>query len=103
MTKAELIQAAYDGYTEKDRGHSFDHLPTKVMMAGCFESLCEVMTAELLNAGGEISLPGLGKLKTVRQGGRKGRNPRTGQEINVPASNKVKFVAGKEFKEALRG
>lgn len=66
-------------------------------------SLCEVAAAELLNAGGEISLPGLGKLKTVRQGGRKGRNPRTGQAINVPARNKVKFVEGKDLKEALRG
>ena len=66
-------------------------------------SLCEVAAAELLNAGGEISLPGLGKLKTVRQGGRKGRNPRTGQVINVPARNKIKFVAGKDIKEAFHG
>lgn len=72
-------------------------------MEAALDSLCEVAAAELLNAGGEISLPSLGKLKTVRQGGRKGRNPRTGQTINVPACNKVKFVAGKEFKEALRG
>lgn len=45
------------------------------------------MVAELLNTGGEISLPGLGKLKTVRQGGRKGRNPRTGQATNMPGKN----------------
>lgn len=66
------------------------------------ETLCDIMTAELLSTGGEISLPGLGKLKTVRQGDRKGRNPRTGQAINVPARNKVKFLPGKDFAEALK-
>ena len=72
-------------------------------MEAALGSLCEVAAAELLNAGGEISLPGLGKLKTRRIGGRKGRNPRTGQEINVPARNKVVFVAGQDFKAALKG
>lgn len=66
------------------------------------ETLCDIMAAELLNAGGEISLPGLGKLKTVRQGTRTGRNPRTGQAINVPARNKIKFLPGKDFAEALK-
>lgn len=101
MTKAELIQRAYDGYTENDRGHSFENLPTKVMMAGCFESLCEVMAAELLG-GGEVPLPGLGKLKTRRTSGRKGHNPRTGQQIDIPAGYKVAFVAGKELRDSLK-
>lgn len=95
MTKAELLNEIY-------KEHS-GALPAKYIVENTFNIICSVMAAELLNAGGEISMPGLGKLKTVRQGGRKGRNPRTGQEINVPAGNKVKFVAGKEFKEALRG
>ena len=67
------------------------------------ETLCDIMAAELLNAGGEISLPGLGKLKTVRQGTRTGRNPRTGEQISIPARRQVKFVPGKSLSEALKG
>ena len=53
--------------------------------------------------GGEISLPGLGKLKVKETSARTGRNPRTGERIDIPASRKVVFTPGKEFKEALHG
>ncbi|MEI6628637.1 MAG: HU family DNA-binding protein, partial [Alphaproteobacteria bacterium] len=32
---------------------------------------------------------------------RKGRNPRTGAEIDIPAGNRITFKAGKEFKESV--
>ena len=98
MTRTEWIAEAL----KTARGMHKSTL-TATEMSTALNSLCEVAAAELLNAGGEISLPGLGKLKTVRQGGRKGHNPRTGQVINVPARNKVKFVEGKDLKEAFRG
>lgn len=101
MTKTELIQRAFDGYTEKERGHSFDNLPSKTMVAGCFDSLCDVMAAELLG-GGEVPLPGIGKLKAKKTAARKGRNPRTGESVDIPAGKRVRFVACKELKEALK-
>ena len=66
------------------------------------ETLCNVIAAELLG-GGEVSLPGLGKLKVKETNARAGRNPRTGEVIDIPAGRKVVFTPGKEFKEAFRG
>lgn len=57
--------------------------------------------AEELQKGGEISFPGVGKLKVKPTKSRKARNPRTGEEIEVPAGKKVIFVASKELKENL--
>lgn len=64
------------------------------------EALCDVAAAELIG-GGEVSLPGLGKLKAARTAERTGHNPRTGEPVTIPARNKVRFVAGKDFKAAL--
>jgi len=70
--------------------------------ATLLETLCGIITAELL-AGGEISLPGLGKLKVKATNARTGRNPKTGEAIEITAGRKVVFAPGKEFKEAFRG
>ena len=44
---------------------------------------------------------GFGSFNLQASPARKGRNPRTGAEINIPASNRITFKAGKEFKEAV--
>lgn len=56
-----------------------------------------------LTAEGEVSLPGLGlfRLRVVRE--RVGRNPRTGEEIRIPASASVTFQPGRALKEAVAG
>ena len=61
---------------------------------------CDVAAAELI-AGGDVSLPHLGKLKVRVRKARKGRNLRTGEEILVPEGKRVSFHPCKEFKEAL--
>lgn len=70
-------------------------------MGTALDSLCEVAAAELLG-GGEVPLPGIGKLKVKTTAARKGRNPRTGESLDIPAGKKVLFVACKELKEALK-
>lgn len=75
---------------------------SRVDMESALAAFCDVAAAELIG-GGEISLPGLGKLKVKRTSARTGRNPRTGETIEIPASRKVVFTPGKEFKEALHG
>lgn len=65
------------------------------------DSLGGVATAEFIG-GGEVPLPGLGKLKAELRKARKGRNPKTGAAINIPAMTVVKFSAGKELKDALK-
>lgn len=45
-----------------------------------------------------LPIEGFGTFEVVERGARKGRNPRTGEEIDIPARPKVKFTAGKYLK-----
>lgn len=65
------------------------------------EALGSVVTEEMKMEDGEITLPGLGKLKAATSAARTGRNPQTGAAIEIPAKNVVKFVAAKVLKDAL--
>ena len=58
---------------------------------------------EVLRAGDKLTLPGLGTFFISTRAGRTGRNPRTGQEIAVPAARVPKLRVGKTMKEAVRG
>jgi DNA-binding protein HU-beta len=57
---------------------------------------------EVLKQGDKITLPGFGTFLTSNRSARKGRNPRTGQEINIPAVRIPKFKAGKGLKDSIR-
>ena len=93
MNKAKFLDEIY-------REHSGE-LPAKYIVENTFNAMCSVMAAELLG-GGEISLPGVGKLKVKKTAARKGRNPRTGKSIDIPAGSKVVFTPCKELKEAMK-
>ena len=97
MDKSEFIKQALKTVREK---HSRNLNATDMVQA--LHSFCSVAAAELL-AGGEVSLPGLGKLKVRTTNARTGRNPRTGEAIDIPAGRKVVFTPGKDFKEAFHG
>ena len=56
---------------------------------------------KILKRGGSISIVGFGTFKVDRRKARKGRNPRTGEEINIQAKNVPKFVPGKALKDAV--
>lgn len=97
MDKSEFIKQALETVQEE---HSRNLNATDMEKA--LQSFCSVAAAELL-AGGEVSLPGLGKLKVKTTNARTGRNPRTGEAIDIPAGRKVVFTPGKDFKEAFHG
>lgn len=80
----------------------YDRALSRADMESALAAFCDVAAAELLDDG-EISLPGLGKLKVKETSARTGRNPRTGERIDIPASRKVVFTPFKEFREALHG
>jgi DNA-binding protein HU-beta len=65
------------------------------------ETLGEVIKANLTNDGDEVALPGAGKLKTSLRASRTGRNPQTGEEVQIPAALTVKFSATKALKDAI--
>lgn len=60
----------------------------------------DVISAELVE-GGEAVLPGLGKLSVNAKAARKGRNPKTGEEIDIPARRVPHFSASKALKDAV--
>lgn len=64
------------------------------------EKIADVIKTALL-AGDEVTLPGIGKLKVSTRAGRAGRNPKTGEAIQVPAKRVVKFYASSEFEAAV--
>jgi DNA-binding protein HU-beta len=49
----------------------------------------------------EIRLVGFGTFLVAKRAASKGRNPRTGEEIKIPASKQPKFKAGKGLKDAV--
>ena len=54
-----------------------------------------------LSKGGSVSLVGFGTFSVKARAARAGRNPRTGETIQIPASNVPGFKAGKGLKDAV--
>ena len=57
---------------------------------------------EALSNNDSVTLVGFGTFKIVNRKARKGRNPQTGEEINISARNVLKFVPGKVLKEVIK-
>ncbi len=91
MTKAELIEKIY----------STAGLPTKTMAEGALDAVVTCLRDALV-AGESVTFTGFGTFKVSERAARKGRNPRTGEEIDIPASKVAKFTPGKQLKEALK-
>lgn len=64
------------------------------------EKIVELMLDEVVN-NGEFAIPGIGKLVKVDRKARMGRNPATGETIQIPAKTVVKFRVAKAAKEAV--
>lgn len=64
------------------------------------EQLGEIV-ADALENDGEITLPGIGKLKVSERAARTGRNPQTGKAIEIAAKKVVKLVPAKALTDAL--
>lgn len=57
---------------------------------------------DALSSNDSVTLVGFGTFKTAERKARKGRNPQTGKEIDIPARNVPKFIPGKALKEAVK-
>ncbi|MDD4125203.1 MAG: HU family DNA-binding protein [Eubacteriales bacterium] len=56
-----------------------------------------------LTEGGKVQIAGFGSFKVKERSERIGRNPKTLEEINIPASKAPVFVAGKGLKDSVNG
>jgi DNA-binding protein HU-beta len=64
------------------------------------EALATLATKET-KSGGQFVIPGIGKAVKANRKARVGRNPQTGEAINIPAKTVVKFRLAKAFKDAV--
>jgi DNA-binding protein HU-beta len=65
--------------------------------------LDELAQLSYKNAKNTFTLPGVGKLVLVNRKARIGRNPATGEQIQIPAKRVVKFRVAKAAKDAILG
>ena len=90
MNKSELVKQIADraGLSQAEAGDALD-------------ALCATVIDTLLR-GEEVAIIGFGTFKVSQRAERKGRNPRTGEELLIPASRAPKFSAGKALKDAVK-
>lgn len=91
MNKAELVAAVADktGLSRKDA-------------EAAVKAITETITSEL-KAGGKVQIVGFGTFEVSERAAREGRNPHTGETMEIKASKAPRFKAGKAFKEAVNG
>ena len=89
MNKSEFVKQIASGHniTQDEANKVIDTFTSSVMSA--------------LGEGNEISLVGFGNFSVSKIEGREGRNPRTGEKIQVKAYNQPKFKVGSKLKEAV--
>ncbi|CAD5108959.1 HU family DNA-binding protein [Zestomonas carbonaria] len=73
---------------------------TQASVRGVFEQLALIVQDSLENDG-ELTLPGIGKLKVTERAARSGRNPQTGKTIQIAAKKVVRFVPAKALADSL--
>ena len=90
MTKKELVAAMAEKteQTKKD---------TEIML----NTLIDVIS-EALSNGEEVAIAGLGKFEVRERAARTGRNPKTGETIEIAASKAPVFKASKTLKDAVK-
>ena len=89
MTKSQLLEAmaTETGMSKKDVGNFMDKLAS--------------LAIREVKKSGEFVIPGIGKLVKIRRAARMGRNPATGEQIQIAAKTVVKFRVAKAAKEAV--
>ena len=89
MNKAELVDAVAGAanLSKADAGRAVDAVVSSV--------------ASSLQKGEQVSVVGFGTFSVKHRAARAGRNPRTGETIQIKASNVPGFKAGKALKEAV--
>ncbi|MCG8532060.1 MAG: HU family DNA-binding protein [Desulfovibrionales bacterium] len=91
MTKAEFVEKLF----------AKANLASKSQAETVLESTIETITEALMD-GDSVVFTGFGSFKVVERAARKGRNPRTGEEIEIAATKVVKFTPGKTLKEVVK-
>lgn len=73
---------------------------TKQQATAAVEAVLDGIT-DTLKAGGDVRITGFGSFEVASRAASEGRDPRTGATIQIPASKRPKFKAGKALKDAV--
>jgi len=89
MNKAELVQevAKQTGLTKGASREAVDAITSAIV--------------DSLSNGDKVTLVGFGSFKVINRKSRRGRNPQTGEEIQIPAKSVPKFEPGKNLREKV--
>lgn len=90
MNKGELIEKVAEA-------NEMSKAKAKSLTNGFLDVL-----ADVLIEGESVNLSPLGKFEVVERAARKGRNPQTGEEMEIPARNAVKFKPSANLKEMVK-
>src|ERR1700734_636553 len=90
VTKSEFVDQVADrsGLSKKDAGDAVDAMLETIESA--------------LRRGSDVVFSGFGKFSVSSRSAREGRNPATGEKINIAASKVPKFTAGAALKKAVK-
>ena len=77
---------------------SLDKKTAKAVVEAVFEAV-----SDAAKKGDEVSIPSFGKFKVAARDARTGRNPATGESIQIAASKKLAFTPAKQLKDAMNG
>lgn len=90
MNKSELVEAVADkaGLSKADAERALNAMIDVVQGAVASDD--------------KVTVPGFGSWSRTQRAARQGRNPRTGEIVQIPASKGVKFSAGAAFKSAVK-
>lgn len=92
MKKAELIERVAET-AEVSKGDA------DKVIAAMFSTIAD----HIGSSEDKVTIPGWISFQQTTRAARKGRNPRTGEEIEIAASKGVKITAGSKLKEAAKG
>jgi DNA-binding protein HU-beta len=76
--------------------HDLDKKQARTVVESVFKAVVEAA-----QHGDEVSIPGFGKFKVASREARQGRNPATGETIQIAASKKLNFMPAKQVKDAM--
>ena len=74
---------------------------SKKEAAAAVDAVLTTIESEL-KSGGEVSFTGFGKFHVAQRGAREGRNPRTGETMQIAATKVPRFTAGSGLKKAIK-
>jgi DNA-binding protein HU-beta len=90
MTKSDFVDkvASNSGLSKKDAGNAVDAVLKSI--------------EDALKGGEDVTFTGFGKFSVAQRGAREGRNPRTGETMQIAASKVPRFTAGSGLKKAVK-